>query len=211
MPSSLFSHQAPGLILKLKYPKKFDGTALCIGTIIPDINVMFNPFLSFEFRDFTHSLLGLIILVIPLTIFLTILFSKFFGPFLAKMAKNFRPMRYLGIDKFENLKKKKFNKKFFIVGIYSALIGGLTHLLLDLPAHENIELFFPLILQSPEILLYSIMDYGTFSIGQIELDGNIRVYDLIWLIETVVFLIITLYLLRYIKKQDLIKKWYEEI
>ena len=127
------------------------------------------------------------------------------------MAKNFRPMRYLGIDKFENLKKKKFNKKFFIVGIYSALIGGLTHLLLDLPAHENIELFFPLILQSPEILLYSIMDYGTFSIGQIELDGNIRVYDLIWLIETVVFLIITLYLLRYIKKQDLIKKWYEEI
>ena len=49
MPSSLFSHQAPGLILKLKYPKKFDGTALCIGTIIPDINVMFNPFLSFEY------------------------------------------------------------------------------------------------------------------------------------------------------------------
>ncbi|MBY8990697.1 MAG: DUF4184 family protein [Candidatus Lokiarchaeota archaeon] len=211
MPSSLFSHQAPGLILKLKYPKKLDGTALCIGTIIPDINVMVNPFLPFEFRNFTHSLLGLLILVIPLTIFLTILFSKCFGPFLAKMAKKFRPMRYLGIDKFENLKKKKFNKKFFIVGIYSALIGGLTHLLLDLPAHENIELFFPLILQSPEILLYSIIDYGTFSIGQIELDGNIRVYDLIWLIETVVFLIITIYLLRYIKKQDLINKWYEEI
>jgi hypothetical protein len=213
MPSSIFSHQAPGLLLKLKYPKKFDGTALCISTIIPDIDILFGPFFPFEFRNITHSLLGLIILTIPLSIILTIIFSRNIGPFLAEWVKKkkifHRPMRYFGIEKFDVLKYKKINKRFFIVSFYSAFIGGLSHLLLDLPSHEKIEFFFPIILQNAEILLYSIVDYGTFHFGGIELDGNIRVYDLIWLIETLVFLILTLYLLRLIKKRDLIHKWYE--
>ena len=215
MPSGLFSHQAPALILKVKYPKKFDGTALCIGTIIPDINVLFNPFSPFNFRNFTHSLLGLITLVIPLTIFLTIIFSMNIGPFLAKIAKKnsviYKPMRYLGIDKLDNLKKKKIDKRFFLVSFYSALIGGLTHLLLDLPAHENIELFFPIILQSPEILLYTFIDFGTISIGSTQIERKLTVYGIIWIIETVVFFIIALYYLRHIKRQDLISKWYEGI
>ncbi len=215
MPSGLFSHQVPGLVLKVKYPKKFDGTALCISTILPDINVLFNPFLPFEVRNFTHSLLGLITLIIPLSIFLTIIFSRNIGPFLAKRAMKNRirakPMKYLGIDKLEPLKNKIIDKRFFVVGFYSALIGGLSHLLLDLPAHKDIELFFPIILQSPEILLYSIIDFGPISIGGIQIERNLTVFSLIWMIETVAFFIIALSYLRHIKKQDLIKKWYEDI
>jgi hypothetical protein len=215
MPSSVFSHQAPGLFLKIKYPKKFDGTALCISTIVPDINVLLDPFLPFNFRNLTHSLLGLVTFTIPLTIFLTIIFSMNIGPFLAKIAKKngilSKPMKYLGIDKLDTLKKKKIDKRFFLIGFYSALIGGLSHLILDLPAHESIELFFPLILQSPEILLYSIIDFGTVSIGPTQIERNLTVYNLIWMVETVVFFIIALYFLRYIKKNDLINKWYKEI
>jgi hypothetical protein len=214
MPSSLFSHQVPGLILKIKYPKRFDGTALCISTIIPDIYLLFNPFVPFHFRNFTHSLLGLALLGIPLTIILTIAFSSYFGPFLAKVAKHkgllFKPMRYLGIDKLEYLKYKKFDKRFFLVSFYSALLGGLTHLLLDLPAHENIELFFPLILQSPEILLFTFIDFGTIVIGSTEIERKLTLYGLIWFIETLVLLIIAIYYLRKIKKQDLIMAWYEK-
>jgi len=208
MPSGLFSHQVPGLILKVKYPKKFDGTALCIGTLIPDLYLLFNAFLPFNFRNFTHSLLGLLLLGIPLTIFLTIGFSLHFGPFLAKIAKKkvffFKPMRYIGIDKLDNLKNKKIDKKFFIVSIYSALIGGLTHLLFDLPAHENIEFFFPLVLPSLEILLYILIDFK-------QTEYNFTVYHLIWFTETVVLFIISIYYLRKIKKQDLINKWYENL
>jgi len=83
-----------------------------------------------------------LLLGIPLTIFLTIGFSLYFGPFLAKIANQkgflFNPMRYIGIDKLDNLKNKKIDKRFFLVSFYSALIGGLTHLLLDLPSHGNI-------------------------------------------------------------------------
>jgi len=46
MPSSIISHQAPGLLLKINYPNMFDGTALCISTIIPDISVILNPILQ---------------------------------------------------------------------------------------------------------------------------------------------------------------------
>ncbi|MFW9940728.1 MAG: DUF4184 family protein [Candidatus Thorarchaeota archaeon] len=215
MPSSVFSHQAPGLALKIKYPNKFDGTALCISTMIPDINIFFDPFLPFNFRNFTHSLIGLILLTIPLTLLFTVIFCMNIGPFFAKIANNknifFRPLNYFGVDEWDNLKKKKFNRSFFVVASYSAFIGGLTHLLLDLPAHENIEIFFPLVFQSPDFLLYSIIDFGTITIGERQIERNLTVYGLIWIIETLITLVIALYLLRYIKKHKLIRIWYSEI
>ena len=214
MPSGVISHQAPGLFLKIKYPKKFDGTALCISTFVPDLNILINPFISFNFRNITHSLLGLLIYTIPLTLILTIIFCKYIGPFISNFAKKeswiYRPLNYFGLDEWDNLRKKKYNRKYFIVAFYSAFIGGLTHLLLDLPAHGNIELFFPLIMQSPDVLLYSIVDFGPINIGPFQFDRNLTVYQLIWTIETIVFFIIVLYLLRYIKKRNLVSKWYEE-
>lgn len=214
MPSGVISHQAPGLALKIKYPKKFDGTALCLSTIVPDINVIFDLFLPFSFRNISHSLIGLFLFTIPLTIILTIIFSRYIGPFIANLAnKNstvYKPLKYFGLNEWDNLKKKKYNKRYFIVASYSALIGGLTHLLLDLPAHEYIELFFPIILQSPDLLLYSIVDFGPIYIGSLQIDRNLTVYGLIWFIETVIMFFIALYLLRYIKKHNLISKWYKE-
>jgi len=212
MPSSLLSHQAPALALKIKYPRKFDGTALCISTFVPDIVVVIDPFFSSNLRGFTHSLLGLVIYTIPLTIILTILFCTYISPFFANLAKKngifTKPMKYFGIDDWDNLKNKKYNRRFFVVGSYSALIGGLTHLLLDLPAHATIELFFPIILQSPDVLLYSIIDFGPITIGQMQIERNLTVFQLIWMVETLITFAIALYLLRYIKKHNLIYKWY---
>ncbi|GAI04942.1 unnamed protein product, partial [marine sediment metagenome] len=37
------------------------------------------------------------------------------------------------------------------------------------------------------------------------------VYQLIWNIETVITLVLAVYLLRYIKKRNLISKWYKEM
>jgi membrane-bound metal-dependent hydrolase YbcI (DUF457 family) len=213
MPNGLISHQAPGLIIKIKYPKKFDGTALCISALIPDLCILFDYISPFSVRDITHSLLGLIFYTIPLTIILTILFCTYIGPFVASIAKResnmFKPLKFFGIDEWDNLKKKKYNKKFFIIAFYSALIGGLTHILLDLPAHDRNPLFFPIIFQSPEILLYSIVDFGPIYIGPVRIARNLTVYQIIWFIEDNIGLIISLYLLRYIKKHNLISKWYK--
>ncbi len=206
MPSSIFSHQAPGLALKIKYPKKFDGTALCIGTFVPDITILIDIFLPFTLRVVSHSLLGLIYYTIPLTLLLTMLFRKNLFPFFSRVAKNegilARPLNYLGIESWDKLRKKKYDRKSLIVAIYSAFIGGFTHLLLDLPSHKYIELFTPwAIFQNPEFLLYSIGQWQNY---------NLTVYELIWIIESIVGLILTVYFLRYIKKNNLIAKWYED-
>ncbi|MFX1352451.1 MAG: DUF4184 family protein [Promethearchaeota archaeon] len=216
MPSSILSHQAPALLIKVKYPYKFDGTALCISTFIPDIDVIIELLFPITLRGITHSFLGLFIWTIPLTILLTMLFSRYIGPLSATIAKEkskiFKPLRYFGINNWDLLNKKKFNYRFFIVASYSALLGGLTHILLDLPSHGRIYLFFPwAILQSPDFLLFSIVNHGTFYIGQFQIEANLTVYRLIWSIETLITLIISLYLIRYIKKNNLISEWYKEI
>ena len=42
------------------------------------------------------------------------------------------------------------------------------------------------------------------------IDVDLTVYRLIWTIETLITLVISLYLLRYMKKHELISKWYKE-
>jgi len=215
MPSGVFSHQAPGLLLKIKYPHKFDGTALCFSMLIPDLHVIIDPLSVYTLRNITHSLVGILLFTIPMTIIFTIIFCRYVGPLCANLARRkslfFKPLRYFGVDEWVLLKKKKYGRRYFIVASYSALIGGLTHLLLDLPSHEFIELFFPwVIIQNPDFLLYSIIDFGTITVGQVQIDRNLTVFQLIWIIETLITLVITLYLLGYIKKHNLISKWYRK-
>ena len=206
MPSAIFSHQAPGLVLKIKYPDKFDGTALCISSFTPDLTSLVDFFLPFTLRGISHSLLGLFYYTIPLTLLLTVLFRKQIFPYLSQVANKggrlSKPLNYLGIDAWDKLKNKKYDRKSLMVASYSAFIGGFTHLLLDLPSHKYIELFFPwVVLQSPKILLYSLWQWQNY---------NLTLFELIWNIESLITLIVAIYTLRYIKKNSLISKWYEE-
>ncbi len=206
MPSAIFSHQAPGLVLKIKYPDKFDGTALCISTFVPDITAIIDFFLPFTLRGISHSFLGLIYYTIPLTLLLTLLFRRYILPYISQVAKKkgklSKPLTHLGIGDWDKLRNKKYDRKSLIIAIYSAFIGGFTHLLLDLPSHEYIELFFPwVILQNPQFLLYSIRQWQNY---------NLTVYEFIWIVESLITLVLAIYSLRYIKKNRLIIKWYEE-
>lgn len=212
MPSSIISHQAPALLIKLKYPKKIDGTAICLSTIVPDFNLFFGAIFSYQVRSISHSLLGLIIWTLPFTILTTIIFAKYIGPWFARLANKSNPIakifNYFGVDTWSYLKNKRFDKRFFIVASYSAIIGGFTHLLLDLPSHESIELFAPFfILKSPDFLLIPITHHGTFTTPFGTIEATLTVYRLIWMLETLILILPTLYFLRYIKKENLMEDW----
>ena len=214
MPSSIFSHQAPALALKVKFPKNFDGTALCLGTLLPDFNFIFDFFFPFNFYAVTHSLIGQILWTIPLTIIATYVFSQFLGPFCAKTASregiSYKPLRYFGIDQWKYIKNKRYTKKSLLIITYSALVGGLTHILLDWPSHRYVYILFPWKYgQNFDFLLYSIVDYGMINLGPFKFEANLTLFNLLWLIESIITLIITLCYLRYIKKRDLIRIWYE--
>ena len=186
MPNPIISHQAPVLYLKMKFPKWIDGVTICIGAFVPDLT------LTIEIRHATHSLIGQLYWTVPITILLSMIFRRYLAPILSNISKKkgFIPklLRYFGVNEWVIVKSKKFDKKFFFVAFYSALIGGLTHLLLDFPSHPYIELFYPL---------------GIFPLYEfLWISGVIRI------VEDIILLITSLYLLRTIKKKDLIRNWY---
>ena len=215
MPNSFLSHQAPGLLIKMKYPKRIDGTAIYLSAFVPDLNFFLDPFVPFPFRHVTHSFLGLLIWVAPITIILAIIFSKYVGPRISEIVKGerklYRVLTYFGFDELSHLKKKQFNKRYYIIAFYSALIGGFTHLLLDLPSHKYIELFFPwAVFLNLDLLLVPLIDFGmeSFKIFNWEISSIITLYIFISYIEDVILLGTSLFLLRKIKKHNLIERWY---
>jgi membrane-bound metal-dependent hydrolase YbcI (DUF457 family) len=215
MPNPIISHQAPALLIKIKFPNRIDGTAICIGALVPDLYLFSSYIFQLEIRRLTHSLLGLFLWTVPLTILLTMLFCRYIGPIISNFAKKeiilTKPLRFFGVDNWNIFKKKVFNKQFFIVAFYSALIGGLTHLLFDLPAHQSVTLFYPWIFPVPNFLLTKVIDFGTISIGIWQYDVSYKIYNIIWHIESVILFFISLYLLRFIKKHELISSWDKNI
>ncbi len=213
MPNPVISHQTPGLLLKIKFPKWIDGTAICLGACVVDINGPIDLIFSTRFINITHSFLGLFIITIPLTMLLTILFCSHIGPRISKYAKGegfiSKQLKYFGIDDWYMLNRKKYDKRFFIIAFYSSLLGGLTHLLIDLPSHSYIELFYPWVLiRAPDFFWIPIIDIGVISIGNWQSDCILTMSELIWYIEDIITFVLSLYLLRYIKRYNLIKKWY---
>ncbi|MHA2050133.1 MAG: DUF4184 family protein [Promethearchaeota archaeon] len=209
------SHQAPGLALKVKFPKIFDGSALLFGTFVPDLSLIISGITPINFYSLSHSLLGQILWSVPLGIILTLIFSRYIAPFYAKLAKRTgifaKPLRYFGVDQWSYLKNKKFNIRFLVVAAYSVMIGGITHALLDWPSHEFVQLFYPWkVFPNPDFILYSLVDYGTMSVGPFLFEANLTIYNLLWFLETVITIPIFLLYLRYIKKHNLIRKWYED-
>ncbi|GAH26936.1 unnamed protein product, partial [marine sediment metagenome] len=75
--------------------------------------------MPFNLRGITHSFLGLVLYTVPLTLILTIIFCSYIGPFFAKLGKRngvfAKPLKYFGIDEWDYFKKKKYNRRFFIV------------------------------------------------------------------------------------------------
>ena len=206
MPNSI-SHQAPALYLKMKFPKWIDGPSICIGAIVPDLTLWFS-----DLRKISHSLLGQVIWTLPITLILTFIFSKYLASLLSKIAqkKGFIPkvMNYFGMDNWSILANKKYDRKVILVIIYSSIIGGLTHLLLDLPSHRAIELFYPwAYLRNLDFLWIPLADLGTISILNWHYHVIFMVSDVIWIVEDLIFFIISLYLFRIIKKKELLKKW----
>ena len=206
MPNSI-SHQAPALYLKMKFPKRIDGPSVCIGAIVPDLTLMFS-----NLRNISHSFLGQILWTLPITFILTFIFSKYLASFVSKIAQKngFIPkiMKYFGMDNWYLLANKRFGRRVILVVLYSSVIGGVTHLLLDLPSHRAIELFYPWALyRNLGFIWIPLADLGTISIFNWQYHVIIMVSDVIWIVEDLIFFIISLYLFRIIKKRDLLKDW----
>lgn len=206
MPSSILSHQGIVLPLKMKYPGKFDGTALCVGSFAPDL-AFYVRSLPGEF----HSLGGLVYTV-PISLVLVILFDKVLLPLVAFLATRrqlsiISPcLAFLSVDDLHILRKKKISPRWFVKATYSVLIGILTHFLLDLPTHGWFPYLRPFYNgKMPEWFLHEYFKLEIPLFRVVEVTS----YNILWFLFSIIFGIIALYSMRYIKKHHLLHRWYK--
>lgn len=193
------------LPLKIWYPQTFDGTALCIGSMIPDLDLLLPGYRSF------HALESLILLI-PLTYIVVILFDVVLAPRLASMAQRRHQgmigdiLAYFGLETWEVLASKRFTTRWLIRATYSAGIGIMSHFLLDLPTHDWFSYLRPFVDgPMPPWFLYA---YGVINVP---LFGSFAVTRarILWWMFTIGLGIMTLYCLRYMNTQHLPVKWYQ--
>jgi membrane-bound metal-dependent hydrolase YbcI (DUF457 family) len=114
--------------------------ALIVGSVIADLEPFFGMLTGgrlFSYRGFMHSLLG----TITLNTFLTVLIVVFVYPIL--VAWIFR------IDRKLVTEKCRFSRML----VLSALLGSLSHLLIDTTMHDYNPLFYPFTTQSFDALI----------------------------------------------------------
>jgi len=205
MPSPLLSHQGIVLPLKIKYPRKFDGTALCVGSFAPDL-----AFLVSYFHSIFHTIGGLIYTV-PLSMLLVILFDKALLPAMSTLARSTRFgllskwFAFFGVDGYQVLKRKEISFEWFVKATYSVLIGVLSHFLLDLPTHGQIPYLSPFYGGvMPDWFLHEFVKLNVPFHNTI----NVANWHLLWLFFSVAFAGFALHNMRHIRKNQLLLKWY---
>jgi hypothetical protein len=200
MPFTILSHQAPILYLKYRFPERFSLSALFFASVIPDLEVILDKFFPNTNTHLAHSLLGIFIWTLPLTIIsamilliVVVIISNKYPIFKNRVDKQFK--FWGGFEKKKEV-RTFFTKPYLVILSYSAILGGFSHLLLDLPSHEKHFWFLPFgVYFVPEILRISFADFGTFKWLFFEIDLVLTVYNIIWLIETILGAIISIYIL----------------
>jgi len=139
MPFTAF-HAAPVWLLFLAKPRRFDWIALSVGATIPDIlePIMIFFFLPYywDVRIVTHSLIG----AFTVMLLVAVLISLYVVPAILRLFKRrFNDKRlytFAGIDILEE-------RGSISVITYSALIGILSHVIIDVFYHSTNPLFHP--------------------------------------------------------------------
>jgi Domain of unknown function (DUF4184) len=115
MPLTFPSHQALVLPLKARWPHRFDGIALCIGSMAPDLSYALLPM-----RVNVHNLLGLFTWSLPITLGLMPIAKHVFLPWLAAVHPRLAPLRAAAREQTTLLRS----------GV-CALMGSASHVLWD--------------------------------------------------------------------------------
>ena len=183
MPFTLLSHQAPVMYFYSKYPKRYDLLALIISSIIPDLEVMLENLFYFPNTHLGHSLLGIILWSIPLSLIFTFISINILKAL--EKVNFFSRSNFISeiVDFFGYKKEESDYGEYIKIIIYSAILGSSTHLLLDFISHDTSFLFYPImIFHMPDIMSLSIIDFGEHYLVFRSFNFNITFTGIIWLL-----------------------------
>jgi hypothetical protein len=128
MPATIFAHQALVLPLKLRWPNRFSGLALCIGSMAPDLEFIFR--LSDDWL-FSHTLAAQLYFTVPVTLLLVWVVSALLVPGVLPFVQDHPQLRLHALAAI----RPPGSSREWARAAMSAGVGGLSHWLLDGVTH----------------------------------------------------------------------------
>lgn len=165
MPVTFLAHQVPVLPIARRWPDRFDGVALVVGSMAPDMAFVLN---GSRFSVWAHALPGLVVFCLPVTMVVSWLIVRVVSPVLwdhLPDAGMFRLRDYRG------LAVHRFVRSALVLG---ALTGALSHVLLDSFTHEwgwlarNVDWYDTVVAEgvlSRDWTLFRVFQYAGHVIG----------------------------------------------
>lgn len=187
VPATLLSHQALVLPLKLRWPARFSGLALCIGSMAPDFEFIGRMRDDWEF---SHTLSAQLWFTVPVSLVLTWLLTAVLLPALLPYVRDHRWVR---VHELAALAPPSGWHVWWRTG-YSAWIGGVSHVVLDGITHGNHSGW--LVPHLP-FLRTPVPHLG----------GEAPLHDALQLWLTIGFALLTLCMWRYIVRRGLLWQW----
>ena len=125
MPVTWFAHQAPAVGLKLIRPRWFDGTALCVGTIMPDTLLSVGEQLGID----PHTWPSAVLIGVPIGVVLTVLVRLIVAPLAPTVLPDLGPFR---LWSYGVLAGRRPPWWMTVTGVF---VGIVTHVVLDWFTH----------------------------------------------------------------------------
>lgn len=122
IPLTIPAHQVPVLPLKLWRPDWFDATALCVGSVVPDL---LYPFVGLWSHTFTALLL-----VVPVSVLIATLLRRRAG------ASVFPQLPDLGGMRLHSYAVIGGRRPLAAISVGSAVIGAVSHIVIDAFTHD---------------------------------------------------------------------------
>jgi len=193
MPLTFLSHQAPVLPLKMAWPRWFDGTALVIGSMAPDLFFVAH---GTDLYPDAHGSVAAFMLCLPLTLVITWVIKRVVaGPLAAHLpdAGQFHLRDYGRLDSW----RWPTNTTGSFLLILSAMIGALSHVLIDSFTHG-----FGWVVQHVDALRLQAFLLPEWASGR-----PVYVHDFLQVGGTVIGAGITIWCLHVIGQRRLLVSW----
>jgi hypothetical protein len=127
VPLTFFAHQAPVIPLKLARPRWFDGTALCVGSMAPDLSY---PFGALAHRQ-GHTAIGVVVWALPVTLVICWAIRRWVA------GTAFAQLPDLGPFRVHSYRVLARGRPALAITMLSALIGATVHVVIDAFTHAD--------------------------------------------------------------------------
>jgi len=193
MPLTFLSHQAPILPLKIAAPRWFDGTALVIGSMAPDLVFALH---GTDWYVDAHTITAQFWFCLPLTLVLTWVVKRVIAGPLAAHLPNLGAFHLKDYGRLSAWRPPR-DVVGWLVLIASALLGSFSHLALDSFTHG-----FGWVVQNVAAL------QAIAFVLPATLSGRpVYVHDLLQVVGTVIGAAVTIRCLHVIGQRHLIRAW----